>query len=235
MTVPDLPALTDGFLTMPEQRPLWGGTRLTARFDLARYHRDLFDALDITFPERLSRAVDKRRAEYLAGRTLARLAQESLGHAPAQIPSADSRAPLWPDHLTGSISHARGHVACLLLPAAEGHPGIDIEAIATGSALEAITKTALCGVDGDHLTAAPLPYSQAATLLFSAKETLFKALHPTVQRFFGFTAATLTAPPAGQTLTLELTEDLHQTLPSGTRFAVHYEIAPDRVLTWMRA
>lgn len=235
LSMPDLDTLTRGFLTVPEPRPIWEGTLVTARFDLSAYAPDLFERLHIAFPDRLSRAVDKRRAEYLAGRTLARVAQETLGHTPEQIPSAENRAPVWPTALAGSISHARGHVACLLLPRTAGAPGIDIEAIATDNALSAITKTALLNTDAALLQGSHLPWPTAATLLFSAKEALYKALFPTVQRFFGFDAARLARPPSDTTLTLELTQTLHPNLPAGTAFTVHYDATAVRVLTWMRA
>ncbi|MBV2359785.1 4'-phosphopantetheinyl transferase superfamily protein [Thalassococcus sp. CAU 1522] len=227
-----LPGLTGGFLTDPTIAPLHGGVLLRARFDTARFDPALFARLAVDRPARLDRAVDKRLAEYLAGRCLARLSQQALGFAPRPVPAAASRAPIWPPGLSGSISHAAGQAACLLLPRDDATPGLDLESIAAGRALEAIDKTALSDADRAHLAALPDP-AIAATLCFSAKESLFKALFPTVGRFFGFDAAELAAPPGDGTLTLRLTRPLHGTLPPGRSFDLQYRVAPPHVLTWM--
>ncbi|WP_425101812.1 4'-phosphopantetheinyl transferase family protein [Tropicibacter sp. S64] len=233
LTPSDLPELTGGFLAAPDLTPCLGGILVRGRFDRAHFDPALFDRLALPRPERLSRAVDKRLAEFLAGRALARLAQETLGHVAQPVGIAESRAPVWPAGLSGSISHARGHCACLLLPAAAGQPGIDVEAIASGRALVSIEQIALSARDTAQLHASRLPFDVAATLCFSAKETLYKALFPTVRRFFGFEAAEVASPPDARQIRLRLTEDLHGSLPRGAVFDLTCEITGDSVLTWM--
>ena len=58
----------------------------------------------------VSRAVEKRRAEFAAGRSLARIALTEIGHAPCAIAQAD-RAPVWPLGIVGSITHSNDYVA----------------------------------------------------------------------------------------------------------------------------
>ena len=74
---------------------------------------------------------------------------------------------------------------------------------------------------------------ELVTALFSAKETLFKALYPSVGRFFGFEAATLSEPPKASSLTLRLTEPLGANLPAGRCFDIRVQFATDHVLTWL--
>ncbi|MBO9467955.1 4'-phosphopantetheinyl transferase superfamily protein [Tropicibacter sp. R15_0] len=230
--IPDLSALSQGFLSPPILRQIGDGIHAEARFERSKFHPDLFEILAIPRPETLARAVDKRLADYLAGRALARIAQTALGLSTAPIPSATSRAPIWPADQAGSISHTKGICACYLVPKEAGFPGIDVELPSTGHALESIQKMVLRDPDAAYIANTPLPAEIAATLVFSAKETLFKALFPVVQSHFGFASATVSAPIMPNHLTLELTKDLHPTLPKGRSFSISYETKPTHVTTY---
>ena len=203
---------------------------IAGRFALDHFTQDDFTALNISCPDSLAAAADKRRAEFLAGRAMAMQALTALNHPRADLPIGPTRAPIWPAGIAGSISHARGHCAAIVTRAPNTDLGIDIEAIATGTALKAILKTALTPPEHALLDAHP---ETLATLIFSAKETLFKALHPTVQRHFGFDAARLIALPKNGTARLILTRSLHANHAEGAAFDVHFRIAPDHVLTWL--
>lgn len=208
------------------------GLRLQARYDAALFSTDLFDTLSILRPETLAHAIDKRLAEFLAGRILTREAQIALSLCREPILIGEDRAPIWPPDQAGSISHARGHCACMLLSSGQGHPGIDIDTIAASQSLEAILSTTVNTSEAMLLRATP-DIGTAATLCFSAKEALFKALYPVVGRIFDFNCAELRSLPEPKTLTLTLTEDLHATLPAGCAFDISYTAATDHVVTWL--
>lgn len=227
-----LQELTDGFLSRAEARRVGSGLSVQASYHLARFRPELFEELGIARPESLARSIDKRLAEFLAGRILAQFAQRALGFAANDVAIGAERAPVWPLGMSGSISHARGRCACLLVPSTGLNPGIDIEAIATGQALESILRMAVTPQEAALLRSSPdLPL--AATLCFSAKEALFKALYPTVRRHFGFPSARLSALPENGTLPLILTETLHPTLPAGACFDLCFDATESHVLTWM--
>lgn len=232
LTPENLPELTDGFLSPAETRRVGSGLSLQASYHRTRFRPELFRELGIARPESLARAIDKRLAEFLAGRILAQVAQRALGFAAQDVTIGADRAPVWPPGMSGSISHARGRCACLLVPSVRLAPGIDIEAIATGQALESILRMTVSAQEASLLRSSPdLPL--AATLCFSAKESLFKALYPTVRRHFGFPSARLSALPEKGKLSLILTETLHPTLPEGACFDLCFEAAESHVLTWM--
>ena len=72
----------------------------------------------------------------------------------------------------------------------------------------------------------------AIAIAFSAKESLFKALHSDVRAFFDFDAAELCAlDPAAGTFTLRLTGTLVPRWIVGTLLAGRYLLEPDTVLT----
>ena len=87
---------------------------LRARYREDRFSPLLFEAHDTKRPPSLSNARDKRLAEFLAGRLLAARALAQLALPAEPVAQAPDRRPLFPHGLSGSISHARGFVACLV-------------------------------------------------------------------------------------------------------------------------
>jgi 4'-phosphopantetheinyl transferase EntD len=118
----------------------------------------------------------QRRRELLASRYLSRYL---VGIEPT---SGNYGEPLWSKGLVGSISHKQGHVALWVGSMSGGYAGVDLERcseLADG----VIDKLA----DDDERR---LIHDQAlsASLLFSAKESIYKALWPLVRRTFWFDA-----------------------------------------------
>ncbi|MNI56689.1 phosphopantetheinyltransferase component of enterobactin synthase multienzyme complex [compost metagenome] len=148
-----------------------------------------------------------------------------------------AREPLWPAGMEGSISHSQlagqGVALCGVRPA-QGGMGLDLEAW-----LEADQAAQLWPgiVDEDEwrrlesgVGAVGLDRSRGLTLVFSAKESLFKALYPRVGRYFDFLDARWLAL-TDQTLTLELKAPLTPTLPAGWRCTLRWQPLPGGVLT----
>jgi enterobactin synthetase component D len=176
----------------------------------------------------------RRRAEYLGGRQLALEAQRELGRSPQPVGRGADGAPRWPAGLTGSISHSGGRCACLLGPDEGCGLGLDIEMLAQGRGLDAILQVALTPTDHRMLARGMQESALGATAVFSAKESLFKALYPQVGRFLGFHTSQLARPPGRRDLVLELTQTLNQDLPAGRRFAIGLLVREGGVLTFAR-
>lgn len=204
------------------------------RFDFENYTEDLFHQLALPCPASLSTALPMRRAEFLAGRAMARAALHALAQPAPEIPIGPDRAPLWPRYSAGSITHARGHCACFAIADGNWQAGVDVEALASGHALESILSMT-ANEDERALIArqTDFPPDRLATLLFSAKETLFKGLYPLARRFFGFDCAELRTVPANGHLRLRLTQTLCRELPEGEHYDIRFNIAGDHVLTWL--
>ncbi|GHC16609.1 4'-phosphopantetheinyl transferase [Kushneria pakistanensis] len=165
-----------------------GGARLSmTSFDVHRFEDSAFAAHGMALPESLSRAVTKRRAEYLAGRICARHALAALDIHVDALPSLADRQVDWPTSARGSITHARD-LAAALVSTTPIHQGLGVDA-----------ERWLTPERADYLATSILtPYEQKAvkdftfeqraraiTLTFSLKESLFKALYPlTGTRFY---------------------------------------------------
>lgn len=204
------------------------------RFDVSRYHDSLFSHYDINMPSLLLQAVAKRRCEYLAGRVLF---QQLLQHyqLPAwQLLNTPAGAPVWPAGYTGSISHADGHAICCLVPDNVYQAiGIDIESKLSTDSCTEIAPHILQPEEQNLVSQLnAVSYAEALTIAFSAKESLYKALYPQVQRFFGFEEAELTHLLADkQQFTLRLTSTLSPQLTAGTEFHGHYRMSGQQVIS----
>lgn len=143
----------------------------------------------------IARAVPKRRAEFAAGRRAAHKAMEALGQLPSPVIMGPDRAPVWPAGLVGSISHC-GSVA-LAVAGYEAHYaglGIDVE---PDAALPDDVIAAVTTPPERRWLAQGRQRGQAARVLFSAKECVFKLLYPMRGEMFDFADVEITLDEDG--------------------------------------
>jgi len=182
----------------------------------------------------VANVVEGRRREFVTARRCAREALARLGYRPAPIRPGPGREPRWPPGAIGSITHCAGYRAA---------------AVAHRSGLAAI------GIDGEPHQ--PLPDGVAGTvaspgevaalarlsrtdpavhwdrLLFSAKESIYKAWYPLCGRWLGFEDVRLEIDPAGRTFTGQVLVDGARLdgEPPLTEVRGRYLVARDLVLT----
>jgi enterobactin synthetase component D len=156
--------------------------------------------LSLTLPDDLRGAVPKRRSEFLAGRACAALALRQAGQA-EEVPR-QGRAPVWPAGVAGSITHSRDR-AIATISTHYRAVGLDCEAlVAPDRALQ--LAAAIFSETEERLRPEALPFATFFTLIFSAKEALYKALSPRLNRIPDFREVTLTAiDPGRMGLTLD--------------------------------
>ncbi|MCF3963700.1 4'-phosphopantetheinyl transferase family protein [Streptomyces fuscigenes] len=151
---------------------------------------------DVLFPEEravVARAVDKRRREFTTVRDLARTAMAELGIAPAPLLPDQRGAPRWPSGLVGSMTHCDGYRAVAVARDTDVHAvGIDAEPNAPlpEGVLAAVTLPAerarIAGLLATH------PGVAWDRLVFSIKETIFKAWYPRTRYELDFAEADVT-------------------------------------------
>ena len=170
-----------------------------ANFSIDSYQLSDFADLMLDFPGAIENSVLKRQAEYLAGRYLVRLGMQQSGlfnPEPPQLGIGLLRAPAWPDVVTGSITHHQ-HSACAVVLtqplAINNFVGVDTELWLTSQQASEIAVSIHNPNELHILVSAGFTNEQATTLLFSAKEALFKAICPFIGGYFGFDAAELQA------------------------------------------
>lgn len=141
----------------------------------------------------LGRVCGIRRWQFTAGRHCGRRALVALGRAPGEILAGSHGEPRWPVGVRGSITHCRGYAAAIATTAL-GSVGIDVEPhrpisprvltrIASPDERHWITEARGLGVHFDRL-------------LFSVKESIYKAWFPLTSRRLGFTHVRVNFQPA---------------------------------------
>ncbi|MEW2347505.1 MULTISPECIES: 4'-phosphopantetheinyl transferase family protein [unclassified Streptomyces] len=161
--------------------------------DISTAHHHGTDPHATLFPEEepfVARAVAKRRAEYTTVRACARRALAALGRPPVPLLPGERGAPRWPAGIVGSMTHCPGYSAAAVAPAQRWRSlGIDAEENAPlpPGVLDMIALPA----DREALATLPPGGPSWDRVLFSAKESVYKAWFPLARRFLDFSEAEL--------------------------------------------
>jgi 4'-phosphopantetheinyl transferase EntD len=145
----------------------------------------------------VARAVPRRRLEFATGRHCARLALARLGVAPVAIVRGERGAPRWPDGVVGSITHCAGYRAAAVARASDLRT-IGIDAEPNEPLPRDVIDLVSLPPERARLTALATADRDVAwdRLLFSAKESVYKAWAPLVGSFLDFDGAEITFDPA---------------------------------------
>lgn len=133
-----------------------------------------------------------RAREFGAGRAAAREAMIALGQPPRPVLQGDDRAPIWPNGLTGSITHTARDCMAVVTDMPEILAlGLDME-IATP--LESALWPEICTMAEMRwlATLGPSQRGHFAKLIFSAKEAVYKAQYQISRQMLGFHDLSLT-------------------------------------------
>jgi enterobactin synthetase component D len=184
-------------------------------------------ALGLTFPRQLARAVPTRRLEFLAGRLCAQRALLLAGCAGApEVPMDEHRAPVWPLGYIGSIAHGSGTAWAVVASRAHYRAlGIDIEKVVTPATALELSAAVLRPEERVLARTAGLGYEQFLSLAFSAKESLYKCLNPITGVSFDFQDAEVVelAVSAGL-LRIALRTDLSPEFRAGDLFDIRFDL-----------
>jgi 4'-phosphopantetheinyl transferase EntD len=164
------------------------------------------------FPEEeavIAKAVDKRRREFTTARACARAALARLGLPPVPIVPGQRGAPQWPDGVVGSMTHCTGYRACavardrdLLTIGLDAEPHDKLPDGVLGAVSSPEERRRLAAL------AAAVPGTHWDRILFSVKESVYKAWFPLTRRWLGFEDASVTIDPEKGTFTARLLIDV---------------------------
>ena len=212
-----------------------GTVFLSTRFDPALLAEGDFQRTAVPPPASIQRSVAKRQAEFLAGRLCARAALQQLDHLDFIPAIGEDRAPVWPAHISGSITHSTGHAAAIVGHKAQWRGlGMDLENVLSLERAERLAGEILTADEMQRMAA--LPREQVAvlvTLTFSAKDSLFKALYPIVQKRFYFEHAEVVEWSESGLVRLRLLTDLSSEWCDGTELVGQFAVADGQLLSLM--
>jgi len=206
---------------------------LSTRFDPKQLLGDDFQRSAIEPPPSIQRSVAKRQAEFLAGRICARAALQQLEGSNVIPAIGEDRAPVWPAHICGSITHSTGRAAAIVANKRHWRGlGMDLENLLDSERAERLA--------GEILTPAELQRMAAdsreqpglwVTLTFSVKESLFKALYPIVQKRFYFEHAEVLEWTEQGQVRLRLLTDLSGEWRHGTELDAQFGVQDGQLLS----
>lgn len=162
--------------------------------------------------EQLKYASEQRMTEFATGRLCARRALHKIGVGPHAILIGANREPIWPDQVTGSITHCPGfYAAAVCMRSAVASLGIDAEPhqkLPVGT-----IEHVLFGRERRWVEGAPKGVFWDR-LIFSAKESLYKAWFQLTAEWLGFENASILIDNKTRTFSVEIL------LPSSYRIGV---------------
>lgn len=180
----------------------------------------------------VAQAVAGRRAEFATVRHCARAALHRLGMPPAPILPGERRAPQWPPGIVGSMTHCTGYRAAALARERD-LVAIGIDAELHGELPEGVLD--LVAVDAERAMLSRLAAEDPKTcwdrVLFSAKESIYKAWYPLTGRWLDFADAQVTFEPAGQRFTTRILVPDMGTAGQRPEFTGRYLVRNGIVLT----
>lgn len=187
----------------------------------------------VSLPARLKTAVLRRQVDFLAGRLCAQRALQAAGfEGNVEIATGEHGAPIWPANFLGSISHCDGFAIASVARAQRiAALGIDVErqmSVEVASEIRGQLATDQELAVGRHA----MSPEAWLTVLFSGKESLYKALYPSVGRYFDFLDATAVHLDAcAGTFTLGLRIALSPDHLQGSTYPIRFHWNADRVFT----
>ncbi|MGF1762377.1 4'-phosphopantetheinyl transferase family protein [Aliivibrio kagoshimensis] len=202
-------------------------------FNTDAYSDQLFEQFSIELPIQLSTAINKRKAEYFAGRYCAKKLLDNKQFPNFELRIGTGRAPCWPESIVGSISHVCDSAAAVVDSYYNLQVlGVDVEKVIETNVIKSTCNTILCSAEKLYLTRCELVFSHAFTATFSMKESLYKALYPEVKKFFDFhSAEVVSLSTERQQISLKLTKTLSEQYQEGDMFTGSYAIEGKHVTT----
>ena len=206
---------------------------LSTRFNTSKLTHDDFQRSAIEAPATIQRSVAKRQAEFLAGRVCARAALQQLEGLNFSPAIGEDRAPVWPAHISGSITHSTGRAAAIV--AQKNHwrgLGMDLENLLNAERAERLAGEILTAPELKRMAAGPRDQlALLVTLTFSVKESLFKALYPIVQQRFYFEHAEVLEWSERGEVRLRLLTDLSGEWRNGTELDAQFGVKDGQLLS----
>lgn len=184
----------------------------------------------------IENAIEKRRREFSAGRCCARKALKALGCADVPIVHNQYGAPLWPQGIVGSITHSNTYAAAAAAKSSKIRGlGLDMETVSRIS--PAIARKILTAPEKKRLQQLdPAEQQRLLALFFSAKEAVYKCLHPLIQCRIGFEDARIECAPDQRSIEIFMCARMQSALPGVEYLRGHYCYFDDTVCAavWLK-
>lgn len=159
-----------------------------ATAQMQRHHFEDHLLPPLFYPEKYSSWKVKKRGDFTAGRLLARsLVNRFFSTSLNHLPNHSQGFPLWPESYLGSLSHCKNTVA-VILGTQEHFKGLGIDVIEYARKEQVLRSLKRILTPEEQLffkeNQKDCPWYPL--IVFSAKESLYKALYPIQRNYIGF-------------------------------------------------
>lgn len=187
-------------------------------------------------PLKIAQARVERKNEYLCGRVLVQAVLNHHFGLDQSITSMHEPLPIWPTHVLGSISHSQNKLIVALSSHAV-YLGIDIEHWVTSEFAQESAHLILTPSEFDlwkGKAAEFFDFASYVSLIFSVKESLYKAVYPTAKQYIDFLEASIVGINfENQTLTLTFLPEIQQRYELLEQYQGGWTIEQDDIMTWV--
>ena len=191
------------------------GWSIVSQEDLANY---------ATHPEEARilapRACERRRVEFALGRAAAHLALRQIGSENIKpVLRGPSGEPLWGEGIVGSITHCFPWSAAVVVKRSNHFAiGVDLE---TMEGMQGTDISPLVCRDAELDWVRCGDFRERLTMIFSAKEAVYKGFYPLWLQYIDFKEIELTWLPEQNCFQAEFLEPFRHNFPWGQACAVH--------------
>lgn len=188
-----------------------------------------FEKLGQALPTNSQKWAPKRKRDYLAGRFCAKKCLSTFDLESFEIASNEDRSPIWPRGYCGSITHTKTY-ACAVVASLDVYRsvGIDSEQIMKESTFDRVKRQIATDTELDIVSQVSKQPRIALTIIFSAKEAVFKAVYPLVKKHFYFEAFEITDITDSYVLG-RFVANLNNEFKINTSLKITYKVSDDRV------
>jgi enterobactin synthetase component D len=171
----------------------------------------------------------RRRFFFALGRAAARDALAGLGMAPVAIRRGSAGQPVWPNGIVGAISHT-GDLAVAIVGRQSDYAGLGVDLERLSPGLSARAARLVC-TPSEMAWVGDSGGTSRGTMLFSAKEAVFKALFPIERIWLGFGDAELEWQPERCAFEARLLKSASRRYPRGSVLQVQCTLTDAEVLS----
>lgn len=156
-------------------------------FDIKQFDNFIGDKKNYILPIPLiiQLGIQKRKAEYVASRLLVKNLLSYLGYKDFYLKNNLDRSPIWPNNINASLSHSDSYVIAIATKK-NFFIGIDIEKYMKQQTAKIIFNSLLTPKEQKSFQRVPLPLHKLITLIFSLKESIYKAIWPLIKTPINF-------------------------------------------------
>ncbi|WP_447507066.1 4'-phosphopantetheinyl transferase family protein [Acinetobacter oleivorans] len=184
----------------------------------------------------IAQARVERKNEYLCGRILAQAVLKHHLDLDQPLTSMREHLPIWPTHVLGSISHSQNKLIVALSNNAI-YLGVDIEHWVTSEFAQESAHLVLTPSEFDLWKTKAcefFDFARYVSLIFSVKESLYKAVYPTAKQYIDFLEASIVDINfENQTLTLTFLPEIQQRYQLLEQYQGGWTIEKDHIMTWV--